>query len=112
MSVRTSLAVVGTEETAVGKASDRIRRRLFEAGERFYANDNIARFIEEGELDELREEVEERLREVLRALVIDTDRDHNTAATARRIAKMFIGEVFAGRYRNAPSITAFPNVSR
>jgi GTP cyclohydrolase I len=112
MSVRTPLAVVGTEEAPVGKVSERIRRRLIEAGERFYANDNIARFIKEGELDELCEEVEDRLHEVLRALVIDTDRDHNTADTARRIARMFIGEVFSGRYRDAPSITAFPNVSR
>lgn len=48
----------------------------------------------------------------LQALVIDTDNDHNTADTARRVAKMFINEVFAGRYQQAPDITAFPNVSR
>jgi len=85
---------------------------LVGAKHRYHANDNISAFIEEGELEELCLEVEGRLREVLRALVIDTDSDHNTADTAQRVAKMFIGEVFRGRYIAAPSTTAFPNVSR
>lgn len=93
-------------------ASTRIRARLRKVGQNFRANDNIAAFIEEGELEELRLEVEDRMQEVLQALVIDTDNDHNTADTARRVAKMFINEVFAGRYQQAPDITAFPNVSR
>jgi GTP cyclohydrolase I len=49
---------------------------------------------------------------LLDALVIDTENDHNTEGTARRVAKMFIDEVFSGRYCAAPSITSFPNVSR
>lgn len=48
---------------------------------------------------------------VLEALVIDTASDHNTADTARRVAKMFIDEVFAGRYWAAPEVTSFPNVA-
>ncbi|KCZ90393.1 GTP cyclohydrolase I [Hyphomonas jannaschiana] len=93
-------------------ASNRIRERLRTASQTFRANDNIAAFIEDGELDELRLEVENRMMEVLDALVIDIDNDHNTAGTARRVAKMFVDEVFAGRYSAAPSITSFPNVSR
>lgn len=93
-------------------ASKRIQARLTKTGQTFRANDNIAAFIEEGELDELRLEVEDRMRKVLDALVIDTDNDHNTVDTARRVAKMFIDEVFAGRYRAAPPITSFPNVAR
>jgi GTP cyclohydrolase I len=93
-------------------ASNRIRERLKTASQTFRANDNIAAFIEDGELDELRLEVENRMMEVLDALVIDIDNDHNTAGTARRVAKMFVDEVFAGRYSAAPSITSFPNVSR
>ncbi|KAF1687022.1 GTP cyclohydrolase [Pseudoxanthomonas broegbernensis] len=92
--------------------SSRIRARLRKAGQMFRANDNIAAFIEEGELDELRLEVENRMSEVLNALVIDTGSDHNTIRTAHRVAKMFVEEVFAGRYRAAPPITSFPNVSR
>lgn len=105
-------ALRSKDTIAAIKMSDRIRLRLTEAGQDFRANDNIADFIEDGELDELRREVQDRMSEVLRALVIDTDNDHNTADTARRVAKMFVNEVFSGRYRSAPSITAFPNVSR
>lgn len=93
-------------------ASSRIQARLKNAGQTFRANDNIAAFIEDGELDELRVQVENRIREVLNALVIDTDNDTNTMGTASRVAKMFIDEVFAGRYRAAPAITTFANVSR
>ena len=92
-------------------ASDRIRYRLISAGQRYHANDNIADFIEDGELGELQDEVQARMQEVLHALVIDTDNDHNTQGTARRVAKMFVREVFAGRYAAAPAVTAFPNVS-
>ena len=93
-------------------ASDRIRYRLIGADCRYHANDNIAAHIEPGEIDELQAEVEEKMRDVLRALVIDTESDHNTAETARRVAKMFLTEVFRGRYVAAPPITEFPNISR
>ena len=93
-------------------ASDRIRYRLVGAGRRYHANDNIADFIEAGEIDELRAEVEEKMQGVLRALVIDTESDHNTGETARRVAKMFLTEVFSGRYVAAPAVTEFPNVTR
>lgn len=86
--------------------------RLINSGQSFLANDNISDAIEEGDLDALRAEVENRMKEVLNALVIDTENDHNTRDTARRVAKMFIDEVFAGRYRAAPPVTSFPNVSR
>ncbi|RTL37774.1 MAG: GTP cyclohydrolase I [Burkholderiales bacterium] len=92
--------------------SERIRYRLVSAGCRHHANDNIAAFIEPGELDALQAEVQTKMQEVLRSLVIDTDSDHNTQETAKRVAKMFLREVFAGRYAAAPSVTEFPNVSR
>lgn len=94
------------------KASDRIRLRLADARHRYHANDNISAFIKDGELEELRAEVEHGMREVLNALVIDIENDHNTTDTARRVAKMFIDEVFHGRYESSPPVTAFPNVSR
>ena len=92
--------------------SERIRYRLVSAGCRHHANDNIAAFIEPGELDALQAEVQARMQDVLKALVIDTDSDHNTQETAKRVAKMFVREVFAGRYAQAPSVTEFPNISR
>ena len=92
-------------------ASERIRARIEEAGLRFNANDNIAAFVKEGELEELRAEVEERMQSVLDALVIDTAHDHNSRETARRVAKMYIDEVFRGRYEAPPKVTSFPNDS-
>lgn len=100
------------EELARLPASDRIRYRLVGAQCRYHANDNIAGHILPGELDELQAEVESKMSEVLRSLVIDTDSDHNTNDTAKRVAKMFIHEVFKGRYTQMPSVTEFPNVSR
>jgi GTP cyclohydrolase I len=92
--------------------ADRIRERIRKAGERYHANDNIAGYIEAGELEALQDEVEAKMREVLRALVIDTENDHNTQDTARRVAKMYLKEVFGGRYRPEPPVTEFPNVAR
>ena len=91
--------------------SERIRARLIESGQRFHANDNISAVLREGELEALRREVAQRMQGVLSALVIDTASDHNTAETASRVAKMFVDEVFGGRYRPAPALTTFPNVS-
>ncbi len=89
--------------------SVKIRERIRAAGQRFNANDNIAEFIQPGELDHLLEEVSEKMQAVLDSLVIDTARDHNTARTARRVAKMYLNEVFHGRYTHSPTITEFPN---
>jgi GTP cyclohydrolase I len=97
----------------LGTAAERIRTRLREAGRRFHANDNIAEFIEsEAELASLEDEVTERMQTVLEALVIDTENDHNTTGTARRVARMFLHEVFRGRYHTMPRITEFPNAER
>jgi GTP cyclohydrolase IA len=89
--------------------SVKIRQRLIAARKRFNANDNIAEFIQPGDLEALVDEVEEKMVGVLSALVIDTERDHNTRNTARRVAKMYVNEVFKGRYAAAPAITEFPN---
>jgi len=89
--------------------SVKIRERLLQARKRFHSNDNIAEFMHPGELEALLDEVEVKMRGVLESLVIDTEHDHNTADTARRVAKMYLQEVFRGRYVNAPSITEFPN---
>ncbi len=89
--------------------SVKIRERLLAARQRFHANDNIADFLQPGELDALLDEVTEKMQGVLDSLVIDTENDHNTKNTARRAAKMYIKEVFAGRYLPQPVITEFPN---
>ena len=89
--------------------STKIRERLLASRKRFHANDNIADFIEPGELDKLLDEVADKMKDVLSSLVIDTEHDHNTADTARRVAKMYVQEVFRGRFVSPPVITEFPN---
>lgn len=90
--------------------STRIRARIKAAGVRFHANDNIAEFIHESELEVLQAEVQAKIFSVLESMVIDLDNDHNTKDTAKRVAKMYIQELFYGRYQPPPSITEFPNV--
>ncbi len=89
--------------------SVKIRERINAAKKRFHANDNIAEFIQPGELGALLDEVEQKMQGVLESLVIDTVNDHNTGNTARRVAKMYLNEVFKGRYVEGPSVTEFPN---
>ncbi len=101
--------VVPGREDAV-PVSQKIRARLRAARQRFHANDNIARHIEPAELPLLLEEVTHKMQGVLQSLVIDTEGDHNTQDTARRVAKMYLTEVFRGRYHPQPEITEFPNV--
>ena len=92
--------------------SSRIRQRIKAAGVRFHANDNIAAFIKEGELEQLQAEVQSKLAAVLESLVIDVESDHNTQDTAKRVAKMYLNEVFKGRYQAPPPVTEFPNIER
>jgi len=91
--------------------SARIKQRLEKAGQRYFANDNISGFIEAGEHEQLLNEVAGKMETVLESLVIDFKNDHNTQNTARRIAKMYLTEVFKGRFHAAPPVTEFPNAS-
>ncbi|NMM20167.1 MAG: GTP cyclohydrolase I [Rhodoferax sp.] len=108
--LRTSQSTMISADADEGTpVSVKIRERLTAARKRFNANDNIADFIEPGELERLLDEVEDKMKGVLSSLVIDIDHDHNTDKTARRVAKMYLNEVFKGRYVSAPTITEFPN---
>jgi len=108
--LKKSQTVMNPSDTDEGvPVSVRIRERVLAARKRFYANDNISEFVEPGELEQLLDEVEVKMKGVLDSLVIDTVNDHNTDNTARRVAKMYVNEVFRGRYVHAPTITEFPN---
>jgi len=107
------MKALDSKDTAGGDVgtpvSVKIRERVEAARKRFHSNDNIAAFIEPGELEQLLDEVEAKMQGVLDSMVIDTTSDHNTNDTARRVAKMYLLEVFKGRYVKQPSITEFPN---
>lgn len=78
-------------------------------GVSFAANDNIADYLTEKEIAAIQQQVAKHFQGVLDALVIDTESDHNTKETAQRVAKMYVREVFKGRYLSAPKVTEFPN---
>lgn len=89
-----------------------IKDRIKESGSNYFSNANISNFIkDEQELDALQEEVKDKVQSLLESLVIDTENDHNTQDTAKRVAKMYVKEIFGGRYKKIPDTTAFPNVS-
>jgi GTP cyclohydrolase I len=82
-----------------------LRQRIHAGNILFRAQDNISEVIELGDLDLLIEEVSKKIEQVLQSLVIDTANDHNTHDTCRRVAKMFILEVFQGRYLKQPELS-------
>jgi len=86
-----------------------IRERLKSANKRFFAGDNISEYIKEGEVDKLVIELTGKLKDVLDTLVIDTENDPNSKDTAKRLAKMYLYELMAGRYEPMPDVTSFPN---
>ena len=102
---KTDSATPASDSDEGTPVSVKIRERIAAARKRFNANDNIAEFIQPGELELLLDEVEAKMQGVLDSMVIDTQHDHNTSNTARRVAKMYLQEVFKGRYVTPPSIT-------
>ena len=109
MLMKTNKAMTDASTDEGTPVSVKIRERIKAARKRFHSNDNIAEFIQPGELEALLDEVTDGMQRVLDSMVIDTDNDHNTEDTARRVAKMYLKEVFGGRYVPAPKITEFPN---
>ena len=91
--------------------SEQIKARLKEANVRYWAGDNISEVLQAGDKEELIEEAAEAFENVLDKLLIDRHNDPNSMGTGKRLAKMYINELMAGRYDPIPSATAFPNDS-
>jgi len=94
----------------MSKANE-IAKRIIDAGDRYWAGDNISAHINQGEKQQLIDEATVKFEGVLDSLVIDRDTDPNSQGTARRLAKMYFNEIMAGRYDPMPKATAFPNDS-
>ena len=88
-----------------------IRERIEQESARYWAGDNISKFIETGEKEQLITELTEKFEGVLDSLLIDRFNDPNSMGTARRLAKMYVNELMSGRYFPRPDATAFPNDS-
>jgi len=89
--------------------SDTIKHRLSATGLRYHASDNISEVLEPGDKARLINELTTKFESVLDSLVIDRETDPNSQGTARRLAKMYVNELMAGRYDPMPNATAFPN---
>lgn len=87
-----------------------IFERITRSGADLSANANLAEYLSEADLSIVQADVAKRVHDLLRALLIADD--HNTAETANRVAKMFVREVFAGRYQPRPACTDFPNAKK
>jgi GTP cyclohydrolase I len=89
--------------------SKQIKTRLQDAGIRYWAGDNISEVLQKGDKEELIDELTGKFESVLDSLVIDRHTDPNSQDTGRRLAKMYVNELMAGRYDPMPNATAFPN---
>ena len=94
------------------KFSDELRKRMTTIKHKHLANDTIFAYLDPGDVKLIECEVAEAFEDVLKALVINTTDDHNTKATAQRVAKMFVHEIFRGRYYPPPEVTSFPNAKQ
>lgn len=92
--------------------SKEIKESVLNSGISYYANDNISDFVSNNNIDNLIDEISLIIFDLLNALIIDIDRDHNTKDTPKRIAKMFVNEIFSGRYLPCPEIKNFPNAKQ
>ncbi len=94
------------------KFSDEVRQRMETIKHKHFANDTIYAYLDEDDVQKIEDEVTEAFQGVLKALIINIDDDHNSLDTARRVAKMYVREIFKGRYSPPPDITAFPNAKQ
>ena len=98
-----------SEQDALVPVSEIIVNRIKQDGGRYWAGDNISKYITDAEKKPLIDEITGKFEGVLDSLIIDRHNDPNSKGTARRLAKMYINEIMAGRYEPAPDATAFPN---
>ena len=89
--------------------SKELKARLEELGIRHWAGDNISYVMQKGDKEALIEELIPKFESVLDSLLIDRNNDPNSKDTGKRLAKMYINELMAGRYDPMPNATAFPN---
>lgn len=95
------------ETAEISAILGRIRADFRMNGVPFAANDAIGEHLTPAARVAIERSVASAFESVLDALLID--RDHNTERTAERVAKMYVREIFAGRYLPAPPVTEFPN---
>jgi len=101
--------MITVNNKSLGCCSDELVKRMTTIKHKHFANDTIFAYLDPGDVNHIEDEVTEAFQGVLKALVINTTDDHNSQDTARRVAKMFVHEIFRGRYYPPPEVTSFPN---
>jgi len=91
------------------KYTELLRNKLINNKLRYWAGDNISSILNDADRQVIVEEATKAFEGVLDALLIDRENDPNSKGTAKRLAKMYVHEIMAGRYYPAPDATAFPN---
>lgn len=91
------------------KYTEELRNKLINKKMRYWAGDNISAILNDADRQIIIEEATEAFEQVLDTLLIDRHNDPNSKGTAKRLAKMYVNEIMAGRYYPAPDATAFPN---
>lgn len=89
------------------KMHEIIKNRLINNNIQFKSCDNISEYIYEGEIDKLIVECTEIFQKLLDVLIIDST-DDNLKDTPKRMANMYIKEIFSGRYFSRDIIKKFP----
>ncbi len=72
-------------------------------------NEALDEPIDESDRRSMTDQAAQKLAELFDILKIDHANDHNTRETPKRVAKMFVEEILAGRYTAPPRITEFEN---
>ena len=80
-----------------GTTSQEIKKRIKADKARFWAGDNVSKYLEDGDKQKLIEELTPKFESVLDSLLIDRENDPNSNDTGRRLAKMYINELMSGR---------------
>ncbi len=75
----------------------------------YRANESVDRPLTQTEKAAMISAAAATIAELFETLRVDHRNDHNTRDTPRRVAKMFVEEVFHGRYAEPPAITEFDN---
>lgn len=91
--------------TTIENLLDSLRR----TGAPHFANDSIGDLLTDDDRMDIELAAAAAIRNLMRCLLIDIDGDHNTQETAERVARMYVREVFKGRYEPRPKVTSFPN---
>lgn len=103
-SVKSHIHPIGEENNSTGDLAFHTHNAIGQA--LFDANGNLP--LDNEERQQMMSAAEQKIAELFDILRINRN-DPNATETPRRLAKMWVNEIFRGRFEPAPYITVFPN---